>query len=227
MGNDKIGLVGLGKLGTAMMSHWNKNDIKIGVFHRDPTKAREFVNQFQKGYLLAASELKDLDLLILALPATEIIPFITSLKIQGNSDHSPYFINMATTLHTNEISKAFPNLNVIGIKYMGHARDLLEHGNGLFISENTLPKIIEELFSNLGNVKQESENCLAEVNKLATFYAVKTAAEIENEFARRGYPLEYVKRALTSISPEVIRSYSEGSLGHFAKEIAKKIQQND
>jgi pyrroline-5-carboxylate reductase len=227
MNNDKVGLVGLGKLGTAMMSHWNQNNITIGAFHHNQTKAKAFVHQFQNGYLLAESELKDQDLLILALPAAAILPFISNLKIHGNSDHSPNFINMATTLHTSEITKAFPDLNVIGLKYMGHARDLLDHGKGLFISEITLPNKVEALFSYLGNVKQDSENCLAEVNKLATFYAVKTAVEIENEFAKRGYPLEYVKRALTSISPEVIRSYSEGSLGHFAKEIAKKIQQND
>ncbi|MCQ6279415.1 hypothetical protein [Bacillus sp. EB600] len=50
------------------------------------------------------------------------------------------------------------------------------------------------------------------------------AIEIETEFAKRGFSAEYVKRALTSIAPEVIRSYNEGSLGNFAKEIVKEIQ---
>lgn len=225
MGNYKVGLAGIGKLGTAMMNHWNQNNIKIGVYHPDQTKAADFVHQFRNCFQLEESELNDLDLLILALPANAIIPFITGLSQPDNTAHSPCFINMATTLYTNEITKVFPSLSIFGLKYMGHARDLLEHGNGLFITETVIPKQIEELFLYLGKIKRDSENCLAEVNKLATFYAVKMATKVENEFSKRGYPIEYVKRALTSISPEVIRSYSEGSMGHFAREIAKEIQQ--
>jgi hypothetical protein len=131
---------------------------------------------------------------------------------------------MATTLNTNEIVTKFPSLNVYGVKYMGHWRDLMEHGNGLFITESTLPRRIEELFQYLGKVKTDNENCLTEVNKLATYYAVKTAIDIETEFVKRGFSPEYVKRALTSLAPEVIRAYSEGSLGHFAKEVVKEIQ---
>ena len=107
---------------------------------------------------------------------------------------------------------------------MGHWKDLLDHGNGLFISESDLPLNIRELFEVLGLVKIDSENCLTEVNKLATYFALKTAIAIETEFAARGLSPEYLKRALTSLAPEVIRSYSEGTLGHFAKEIVKEIQ---
>ncbi len=220
----KVGLVGIGKLGTAMMTHWNKNEIEIGAFHPEKTKAEKFFQQFQNGYLLAEDDLKKMDVLLLALPAMEVIPFITSLKIQSTSHHSPYLINMATALHTNVITNGFPSLKVLGVKYMGHWKDLLEHGNGLFITETSLPKQIEELFLFLGKVKIDSEDCLTQVNKLATYLAAKLAIEIETEFAKRGFSPEYVKRALTSIAPEVIRSYNEGSLGHFAKEIVKQIQ---
>jgi hypothetical protein len=63
----------------------------------------------------------------------------------------------------------------------------LEHGNGLFITETSLPKQIEELFLLLGKVKIDSEDCLTQVNKLATCLAVKIAIEIETEFAKRGF----------------------------------------
>jgi pyrroline-5-carboxylate reductase len=114
----KVGLVDIGKLGTALMTYWNKNKVEIGAFHPEKTKAEKFVQQFQNGYLLAESELKELDVLILALPAMEVIPFITTLKIQTASHHSPYLINMATALHTNEITEKFPSLNVLGVKYI-------------------------------------------------------------------------------------------------------------
>lgn len=220
----RIGLVGIGKLGTAMMTHWDKKGITIGVYHPMKSKAEQFVQNFEHSYILLESELTELDVLILALPATEVIPFISSLKIQSKLQQTPEIINMATNLPTREISSKFPSLNVYGVKYMGHGRDLLEHGNGLFITEAALSKKSEELFRILGKVKIDSENCLTEVNKLATYFALKTAIDLETEFTKRRLSPEYLKRALTSLAPEVIRSYSNGTLGHFAKEIIEEIQ---
>ena len=223
MQQQRIGLVGLGKLGTAMMTHWDKKRIPIGVYHPVQTKAENFQKAYHNGYLLSDSQLKGVDILVLALPATEVIPFVTSLKMESQAAHKPIIINMATNLPTKQIINHFPDLHVHGVKYMGHSKDLLEHGNGLFITESVLPQTVGELFQNLGKVMVDSENCLTEVNKLATYFAIKSAIAIETEFLSRGLPPEYLKRALTSLAPEVIRSYSEGSLGHFAKEIAKEI----
>lgn len=220
----RIGLVGIGKLGTAMMTHWDNKGVTIGVYHRVKSKAEQFVQNFKHSYNLLESELTELDVLILALPATEVIPFITSLKLQSNLRQTPELINMATNLPTREISSKFPSLNVYGVKYMGHGRDLLEHGNGLFITEGALSKKTEELFQILGKIIIDSENCLTEVNKLATYFALKTAMDLETEFAKRGLSPEYLERALTSLAPEVIRSYSNKTLGHFSKEIIKEIQ---
>jgi hypothetical protein len=224
MNQCKVGLVGIGKLGNAMMQHWNKNNLSIGIYHPSITKAELFLQQFKNGYILTGKEFTELDVLILALPAKEVIPFISNLMTKDNSFTPTVIVNMATALNTEEIKNKFPSLNVLGVKYMGHGRDLLEHGNGLFITESSLPKGIEQLFQHLGQVKIDREDCLIQVNRLATYYALKTAINIENEFTQKGFSPDYIKRALTSIAPEVIRSYSEGSLGHFAKEIVKDIQ---
>jgi pyrroline-5-carboxylate reductase len=220
----KVGLVGIGKLGAGMMTHWNKHHIKIGIYHPTRTKVEQFIEQFSNGYGLVESELKELDVLIVALPATSVVPFISNLFSEQNSPSSPLLINMATALHTKEIKAQFPALNIIGVKYMGHSRDLFEHGNGLFITENPLPKSVEDLYQYIGKIQIDTENVLTEVNKLATYLAIKAAIEIESEFTKKGFSPEYVRRALTSLAPEVIRGYSEGNLGHFAQEIVNEIK---
>jgi pyrroline-5-carboxylate reductase len=223
----KIGLVGLGKLGTAMLTHWDQQRVSIGVYHPNREKAKDYSSRFQSSYIISEKEIPKLDILILALPANEIIPFISDLNLHSMPHCSPYVINMATNLSTKEIMSNFPFLNIFGVKYMGHARDLLEHGNGLFITELVLPKIVDDLYQTIGKILIDSESCLKEVNKLATYFALKTALHLENEFLARGLPPDYLKRALTSLVPEVIRSYSEGTLGHFAKEIVKEIQEEN
>jgi 3-hydroxyisobutyrate dehydrogenase-like beta-hydroxyacid dehydrogenase len=52
-----IGLVGIGKLGRTMMTHWDKKTIPIGVYHPMKTKAEHFVQPFQNGYVLEESGL--------------------------------------------------------------------------------------------------------------------------------------------------------------------------
>jgi hypothetical protein len=133
---------------------------------------------------------------------------------------------MATALPTKKIRERFPSCKVFGLKYMGHSRDLMENGKGLFVTEYHLPASIHDLFRPVGEIIIDREETVLEVNKLATYFAVKTAVEIESEFAGKGYHPAYIKRGLTSLAPEVIRSYSEGTLGHFAKEIVKEIHES-
>lgn len=222
----KVGLVGIGRLGKAMMTHWEKHHIKIGVYHPSETKLEPFHQQFSNSFRLMESELLELDVLILALPATSVIPFITNLLNNSSSPSTTPIINMATALDTKEVKSKFPDLNIHGIKYMGHAKDLEEHGIGLFISETPLPQHIEDLYQFIGQIKIDQESQLLIVNQLATYHAVKVALEIESEFAKKGLSPDYVKRALTSLAPEVIRGYGEGTLGHFANEIVKEIKGN-
>jgi pyrroline-5-carboxylate reductase len=220
----KVCLVGIGKLGKALMEHWNRTNLSIGVYHPSLTRTEDFVQHYQNSFILTPSKFNEIDVFILALPAKEIIPFISNEIVKLQSVSSINIVNMATAINTNNLKKNFPSLNVIGVKYMGQWRDLMENGNGLFITEASLPKQIEELFLPLGQVKIDQEDNLIKVNKLATYHALKTAIAIENDMTKNQYSHEYVKRALTSLAPEVIRSYSNGTLGHFAKEILKEIE---
>lgn len=223
---NKVGLVGIGRLGKALLTHWEKHHIKIGVYHPSESKLKPFLQQFSNSYRVTEIELLELDMLILALPAATVIPFIANLYSNNKSPSIPPIINMATALETKDVKAKFPDLNVHGVKYMGHAKDLEEHGKGLFITETPLPHHIENLYQYLGQIKIDQERELLEVNQLATFYAIKAALEIESEFAKKGLSPDYVKRALTSLAPEVIRGYCEGTLGHFAKEIVNEIKGN-
>lgn len=220
----KIGLAGIGKLGSAMMTHWNKSNLPIGIFHPDSSKAEQFAERYPNAHPLTDNEMRHMDMILLALPAGKVISFMDSI-IPENS--SIVFINMATALPTKKIKERFPSCKVCGLKYMGHSRDLMENGKGLFITEDQLPAPIQDLFRPVGEIIKDSEERVAEINKLATYYAVKTAVEIENELTGKGYDPAYIKRGLTSLAPEVIRSYSEGTLGHFAKEIVKEIQESN
>lgn len=223
MQNIKIGLVGIGRLGRAMIKGWQKNGISFGVYHPNEEKAIQFIEPLNQAFLVRESDLNDLDILILALPAKQIAPFIHSIA-NNSSATRPIMVNMATTVLTKELERELPAIQLYGVKFMGHAQDLFEHGDGLFITETPLPKEIEQLFTSLGEVKIESEDTLAEINKLATYHAMKAAIEMEAVLLDKKLPEAYINRALSSIAPEIIRGYRQGNFGHFAKEMIKEIK---
>jgi pyrroline-5-carboxylate reductase len=219
----KVGLAGLGQLGSAMMKHWSNCNEQVGAYHPNKAKLKSFVCQYTDAYPLEKLELGKLDVLILALPAHQIIPFLTDLQRENILHKHTLFINMATSLDTNEVIKAHPKIQIASLKFMGHAKDLHEHGNGLFISEKPLPENVCELLSAAGKIFNDDPDIVQKVNRIATYYAVKAAKEIESEFKTKGLPPYYLERALSSLAPEVIRSYGNGTLGHFGKKVAQNF----
>ncbi|MFG6119961.1 NAD(P)-binding domain-containing protein [Thalassobacillus sp. B23F22_16] len=217
MAKSRIGLAGIGKLGRAMMNHWYRQEVSLGIFHPEQQKVKSFINDYPNGYQVKA--ISELDIVLLALPADAIIPFLHHHK-----NTETLFINMATSLMTEDIKNAFPDVHLAGLKFMGHATDLQEHGNGLFISEQTLPDSLIGLFQKVGSIENDNEEVVINVNKLATYHAVKAAVEIEEQFEKKGLPAKYKERAWRSLAPEVIRSYSEGKLGHFGQEVVKEVK---
>ncbi len=226
------GIAGIGKLGTAIMKQLDLRGTYIGFYHPNQKKMDAFAQTFPQHFPLTKTEIAELDFLLLALPANQIAPFVTELASSQISLKKPVFVNLATVMNTADLRKQFPDLKWVGIKYMGHSEDLLQRGNGLFIMEqNTSPspeeQSVHQFFSQLGQVCIDSESTLEEVNKLATYHAIKAAKELEEALRKAGYPKEYVTRALLSISPEVIRSYANDTLGHFGRMIAAQLNRRE
>jgi pyrroline-5-carboxylate reductase len=224
MENYTYGIVGIGKLGKAMMKYWAQHDLPIGVYHPNKEKITQFIDQYKNGYLLTKEDISKVSYLNLALPAHACIPFIESLD---NVKKDFTIINMATNVDTDDLKNAFPYIHFVSMKFMGHSKDLADNGNGLFVTEDPITDPIQTLFNPVGEVIVGDPSVVQEVNKLATYYAVKSSLQIEEEFLKKKYSRKFIKRALESIAPQVMRSYSNDSLGHFGQQIADEIKKKN
>lgn len=230
MNKAKWGLVGIGKLGQALLKQIEDCGLSVGVYHPDKEKIAAVQQKYPHSRSMTLEELPSLDFLILALPAQQIIPFITKLQSEDVNLQKPIIVNMATSILTVTLKQQNSNLNWMGMKFMGHAEDLFLYGNGLFITEENVnfpreSKMIIEFFSQFGKIAIDNENILENVNKVATFHAIRAAKELQTELLKAGLPTEYVNRAITAIAPQVMRSYSLGTLSHFGQMIAKQIDE--
>ncbi|MBM7552105.1 hypothetical protein [Thalassobacillus pellis] len=221
MTNIKVGLAGIGKLGSAMIKLWEKTNTPIGIYHPSRERITTFIDSHPNCFPI---EIKECDYLFLAIPANCIYPFMTEILSYQEIPYDTIFINMATSLNTDELKKAYPDLNIQGLKFMGHAADLRTNGNGLFLSEEEFTKDFMKFFNPIGKIEKGSEGMVTHVNKLATYQAVKASIELEKAFKEQKLPDRYKERALSSLFPEVVKAYSKGQLGHFAEDILKELK---
>ncbi|WP_419877635.1 NAD(P)-binding domain-containing protein [Brevibacillus centrosporus] len=230
MEQEKWGIVGIGTLGGAILKQLSNGKPNIGFYHPNAEKAAGIAQANPGHQSLTVEELDSFDFLILALPADRLVPFVQSLLDSGLSLTRVTLINMATVVKTAELNRQFPQLRFLGMKFMGHAVDLRERGNGLFITEpNERFASVQErairFFEHVGQVIVDKEDVVEEVNSLATRIAVKAAFELEHAIREGGYRQEYASRALVSVAPEVMRAYASGTMGHFARKIVEQLME--
>ncbi|WP_280771734.1 hypothetical protein [Salipaludibacillus daqingensis] len=226
----KWGIVGIGKLGNAILTQFDHYQLETGVYHPDLQKAEGITETYRHTKSLHKEELASLDYLIMALPANQIIPFITDYEANGLTLQNTTLINVATAMPTETLQLEFPERTWVGMKFVGHSESLKKYGEGLFITDegvlkNPAYREVYSRFSYLGQVMAEEESVVEEVNKLATYHAIKAAREMEQKMIEQGFSDLFEDQTLRSIMPEVIRAYSKGQIGHFAKEIVKKLDQ--
>ncbi|MFT9848222.1 NAD(P)-binding domain-containing protein [Aneurinibacillus sp. REN35] len=222
-------IVGIGRLGQALLTRFQETNFSLGIYHPDIQKSEACAQAYSHHNILSKGQLVRTDIIILALPAQQIEPFIDELLPHLTETPSPLFINMATTASTAHLRQHYPSLAWASMKFMGQADVLRENGNGLFVTEEITPSddirniTVLHTFSLIGHVTSDQESTVEEVNRMATYYAIKAAKELEIAMRERGFAELYQKRALTSLIPGVIRSYAENTLGHFGKSVARQF----
>ncbi len=213
-------LSGVGRLGKALMKQWNISNEKMGIFHPSDEKVKSFISDYSNGVPVSTKDLANMKTIILALPAAKIPEFL-----KQNYHSNITYVNMATAMKTSDLQKEFTELQIVSMKFVGHANDLNKNGNGYFITEQETPDEIVNLFNGIGVVRRGEPDIVNDVNKLATYYAIKAAVELENELRIKKYDQSLIDRALSAITPEVIKSYQKGDLGHFAQSVVTEVKE--
>lgn len=224
--NAKWGIAGIGKLGTALLTQFDRAGMHTGIYHPDQEKAGAAAADYTYAHVLTKEDLASLDYLILTLPAEQIEVFIGDLLEQKFDAEQLVFINMATKQSTSALRNKYPTLHLLGLKLTGHAESLRKYGEGLFVTESSLDQYTEaaERFSHAGRVIEDAENTVEKVNKLITTHAVQAARKLEVDMEEKGYSSIYIEQALRAVMPEVVRAYAKGELGQFARGIVEEIE---
>jgi pyrroline-5-carboxylate reductase len=226
----KWGLVGIGKLGEALLEQMQIQSIQIGIFHPNKQRAYITAEKYPATHVLEQKDFTSLDYLILALPAHQFAPFISRISENYQQQNSPCLVNMATSTNTDDLIDQYPQFKWVGMKLLGHAQALKQDGEGLFITEIKSHPTREQqdvirFFEGIGTVHIDKEKNVEKINYIATYTGLKAAKELKAKLTQEGFPDLYQKQVLGTILPGVIQAYVHNQLGHFAQKIVHKIEE--
>ncbi|ADH98497.1 NAD(P)-binding domain-containing protein [Salisediminibacterium selenitireducens] len=221
MTGSKWGLVGIGRLGSALLKKCDAEGLPLKVYHPDSAKAKEAVD----GTLHQAASLFELtgcEYVLLALPASAMETFLDELSgVEGHV--SPVLINLSTKDRTDRLKKAWPAFAFTGVKLAGHAKAFEEAGGALFVSGAwDMDETLRAFFERLGTTRTGTEEEIEAFNRLVTKTAVTAAVRLERELEKEGYDADYRRLALRHMVPEIVKAYEADELGGFAEAVRRE-----
>src|SRR5699024_5178409 len=188
-GNDFLktcSIVGIGHVGEALAKQFDGVGVHVHAYHPNSKRRTKFASKFKNVKDADFSELIKQPIVLLALPAEEIQTFLNSAQEEITPNKvSPIFVNLSTLIDTKELKNKFSNLQIYGVKMVGHANYLYEYGEGVFVTET--PLNVEEfqeirfLFEQIGTLFEDDEDQVRKINGLAVKRIIETCIDFEKE----------------------------------------------
>ena len=220
------GIAGIGHLGKALTQQFEKVGMHVHAYHPTPQRRTEFVSDFKDAQAVNFSDLLNQPIVLLALPAEEIQSFLkNALKEISLNNVQPIFVNLSSLVDTKELQNKFSNLQIYGVKMVGHADYLYEYGDGVFLTETSFEtegfKIVRLMFEKIGKLFEDNEEVVRTVNGLAIKNIIQACVNFKEE--TKDYPSDYSEKAMDTIFPNTMRLYREGSFDGFMIKIMDEM----
>lgn len=221
-----IGLIGVGRMGKALAGKLVDHVI-LCIYDRDSGKMEALANELNVSTAKDMEQIAALGTVILAVPDREVIDCI---KAFNNMPHPLTIINVATNVKQQTLEEnAASHLKCIGVKFVGHAGEMLLGQRPVIIVDERLPDLVpqvEELFQMVGQVIVGNSDIVSEINTIAAEHVLAAGVHIEANLRQQNItdPL-IIKSAIRQVAAGTLKAYADGNLGPFAKEIVQTIRE--
>lgn len=221
----KCGIVGIGHLGKALIKQLEKSNIQTYAYHPSKQKAKKIESKLKKVKAIDFEGLFNVDVILLALPAEAVQEFLKEAEKEIYNKNL-VFVNMSSIIKTEELKNEFPTLTIFGVKMLGHADYLYEHGNGIFITRTPLEtkkfQEVKYLFTEVGKLYEDDESIVSELNGMAVKHIIQSCVNFENE--AKLYPDIFKYKAMDTIFPNTLKLYRSSSFDGFMLKIMEEMK---
>ncbi len=223
-----VAVVGAGIMGSAVARSLAQDTNKV-IIDSDLDKAIALAEDIDGMSYAELSGAADADLIIVVIP-----PQIVNTTIKHLIDivkSGAVIINMATNAITDPGDYVnSKNITVVDTKVIGHSVTIGGGMHGVVIVKTLDESIFNLIRSQLvgfKDVQKGDADLVAEINSIAVTEGLKTAIRISNKMQNDDIPEEWIKAALGSTCAGTIQAFANEELGHFARELVRKIENGE
>ncbi|MDN5300723.1 MAG: hypothetical protein PWQ60_237 [Thermoanaerobacteraceae bacterium] len=223
---ETVAIVGTGRMGSLLARKLSEK-YKLILIDKDVRRCGMLARELGAECTMEYSLLSEADFIIIALPASIIPGAIGEIKPFLKQEH--ILINISTDTNMEAFAPLKNCCKLVSAKIIGHALQIDFGELPLIMIDGENEKArnkTAEIFGNIGAVKFGPEKIVAEINHIASEEGIKAAYNIQNRLKQLNIPEEYMSFAIRNVACGTMNAYAVGDAGPFAREIIKKLNQN-
>jgi 3-hydroxyisobutyrate dehydrogenase-like beta-hydroxyacid dehydrogenase len=220
-----VAVIGAGKMGSIVAKHLPKESRKL-VINRTLEKAQALASQIngEAGAELTAA--KEADLVAILLPPAAVNETVEQLL--DIVKPGAVILNMSTAAFIEpQIQAKAKEAWVVDAKIIGQSYTM-EREEPAMIVVDPCPEAVFALaqsqLQGLGKVVKGEASQVTKLNTMAGMESLKFAVAFRKEMKKQGFADDWISTAIASICAGTLPAYTKNELGHFGRDLVKKLE---
>ena len=220
-----VAVVGAGRMGAVVAKQLPRNTRKM-IIDIDLEKADRLAEMVGGTASDRLTRADSADLVAVVLPTPAVNQTVSELT--GIVKPGAIILNMATTarIDPGTVEKN-AGIFIIDAKIIGHAMSISRGEPGIVVVDCTDRKRYQRIKDQLPGfhkVVQGEADRVEKINKIASTEGIKAAVKVRRKLAAQDIPEEWIDVAIRTVCAGTMKSYTENDLGHFARELVRKLE---
>lgn len=224
----KVAVIGAGKMGTQVAGQL-PGDLKKIIIDSDGTKAAAVAEKVGADFATDLSAAGNSDVIAVVVPAFAVDSVMEQLS--GVAKDGAVIMNMATTAQLDQKLLADnPRLHFVDCKIIGNA-GAMSYGAPCYVIAGTEDKQvfakIATALSGYTKVLMGDPAIVPKINTLGSEEGIRCGVRLRKRLREFDIPKEWEDVVLYSVAAGTLQAFASGQMGHFALELAEKIEKED
>jgi NAD binding domain of 6-phosphogluconate dehydrogenase len=221
-----MAVIGAGRMGSVIARQIPENTNKI-IIDIDLKRARLLAEKIGGVCSDSLESTRAAKLVAVVLPTSAVNETIN--KLLSILEKDSIILNMATTAQVEaSLHKKNTGVSIIDAKIIGHAISNAKGEPGIIVvkcNDNVKFELIKDHLPGFTEVVQGDSELVPQINKLAAAEGIRAAVTIRKRLRKLAVPESWINVALRTVCAGTVKAFVDNDLGHFALELAKKIEE--
>lgn len=210
----------------SVVSRQLPGDVEKLIIDSDEAKASALASEIGGSYASELGAAKAADIVMVVLPTPEINGVMDQLG--GLAREGAIIMNMATNgVIEPNIIKENPKIHFVESKIIGHAMSV-KHGSPAYVvvqtEDQAILEKIQHILPGFKKVVKGEVALVPEIAKIGSSEGIRAAITVRKLLKPYNIPRDWEDIVIYTICAGTMRSYVENDLGHFAKQLAEKLE---